>query len=148
MDEEKYNYLLNLGFSPLDIDDIEIYNSDIYKVETEKIRETIDFLLSFKLSKKELVKVITNNYDLITENVRRLKMIEVIYSEKIGLSNEEIKNLLLKNNNAFSLTITEFNNVVDYIISKGIHKEKLKGVILNHSDFVNLSLSDIKKVVY
>ena len=148
MDEEKYNYLLNLGFSPLDIDDIEIYNKDIYTIELDKLKETIDFLLSFKLSKKELVKVITNNYDLITENVRRLKMIEVIYSEKIGLSNEEIKNLLLKNNNAFSLTITEFNNVVDYIISKGIHKEKLKGVILNHSDFVNLSLSDIKKVVY
>lgn len=148
MDEEKYNYLLSLGFSPLDIDDIEIYNKDIYTIELDKLKETMDFLLSFKLSKKELVKVITNNYDLITENVRRLKMIEVIYSEKIGLSNEEIKNLLLKNNNAFSLTITEFNNVVDYIISKGIHKEKLKGVILNHSDFVNLSLSDIKKVVY
>ena len=117
-------------------------------METEKIRETIDFLLSFGFSKKELVKLITNNYDLITENVRRLKMIEVIYSDKIGLSKEEIKKLLLKNKNAFSLTITEFNNVVDYVINKGVKRDKLKEVVLNHSSFVNLSLNDIKKMVY
>lgn len=147
MDEEKYNYLLNFGFSPLDIDDIEIYNNGIYVVEFDEIKKTLDFLLTLDLSKKELIKIINNNYSLITENVTRLLRIKELYSERIGLNNKELGDLLRRNNQAFSITITTFNEIIDYIYSKNVSPEKLKNVISKHPSLVGMTLEEIKKMI-
>ena len=147
MDEEKYNYLLNFGFSPLDIDDIEIYNNGIYVVEFDEIKKTLDFLLTLDLSKKEVVKIIMQNYSLITENITRLLRIKELYSERIGLNNKELGDLLRRNNQAFSITITTFNEIIDYIYSKNVSPEKLKNVISKHPSLVGMTLEEIKKMI-
>ena len=141
MDGRVYNLLLSYGFTPLDIDDIEIDNSDIYNKSYEYLAGNLKFLKKRRIDNDSIVKIINNNPSIITGDIKKYKLIRNFFESTLSFSNEEFGLLIKNNNNILTNNINDMKNIIDYFIAKGINKNELKNKLLSNSGFLNYNVN-------
>ena len=99
MSDRVYNLLLSYGFTPLDIDDVEIDNKKIYNISYEVLAGNLKFLKKRRLDNDSIVKIIKNNPSIITGDIKKYKLIRNVFENTLSFSNEEFGMLINKNNN-------------------------------------------------
>lgn len=146
MKDEIYEFLFNYGFSKEKLKEFEEDNENIYFVTLNKIKENIDFFINKGLNKEEFIKLVNDNIFIITLSSKRKNAFEDIYIKKLNLSNEEIKYLLSINNNIYTCSPIEFDNIINYLnINKGYSYDNIKKLILSNPSIIDKTLEEIIK---
>ena len=95
MRDEIYEYLISYGFNKENLNKFEEENENIYFVSLDKVKENIDFFANKGLNKSEFINIVNINPFILTLSSKRKCAFDDIYINKLNLSNEEIKYLLL-----------------------------------------------------
>ncbi len=140
MSDRVYNLLLSYGFTPLDIDDVEIDNKKIYNISYEVLAGNLKFLKKRRLDNDSIVKIIKNNPSIITGDIKKYKLIRNVFENTLSFSNEEFGMLINKNNNILTNNIHDMKHIINYFIDKGISKDIIKNKILSKSEILNYNI--------
>ena len=140
MSDRVYNLLLSYGFTPLDIDDVEIDNKKIYNISYEVLAGNLKFLKKRRLDNDSIVKIIKNNPSIITGDIKKYKLIRNVFENTLSFSNEEFGMLINKNNNILTNNIHDMKHIINYFIDQGISKDIIKNKILSKSEILNYNI--------
>ena len=142
MNDDIFEYLINYGFSKENLDLFEEINEDMYFVSLNKVKENIEFFTSKGLNKEEIINLAIFNPFILTLSTKRKKAFDEIYINKLNLTNEQIKYLLLKNDNVYTCSPIEFEKIIDYFL-KYYSIDDIKQIILNNPSIINEKLDEI-----
>lgn len=144
MDEYVEEYLLRYGFSKDQIDYIKT-NPYISQVSKKHLINIIEYLEDYKISQKKIVKILSTNKWLISENYYRINYIEDLF-KKIGFNNAEYKIVLETNYKTLTINPKELIKTINYIISKN-NAINIKNFIINNPSIVSEKFVDAKKII-
>ena len=142
MNDDIYEYLINYGFSKENLDLFEEINEDMYFVSLNKVKENIEFFTSKGLNKEEIINLAIFNPFILTLSTKRKNAFDEIYINKLNLTNEQIKYLLLKNDNVYTCSPIELDKIIDYLL-KYYSIDDIKSIILNNPNIINEKLDEI-----
>lgn len=147
MRDNIYEYLREYGFSKEKVQSFDKENDEMYDVNLNDVKENIIFLESKGLNKNEIITLINNNPFMLTTAFNRRDAYDKIYMEKLKLTNDEIKYLLLKNSDTYTNSPIELDKIIDYLLNeKKYSYYNIKNIILNNPNIINLSLEELKKI--
>lgn len=147
MDEEVYNYLKEYGFSDEELDSFQEENDKMFFTDLEEVKKNTSFLEGKKLTKDEIINLLKINPFMITVKDNRLKALEQIYYNVLKVNDEELKQLLIDNSDAFIASPIELQKNIDYMSENKCSHESIKKFILSNPKVINMYLDEFKKIV-
>ena len=147
MPEEVYNYLTEYGFSNEELDNFEEENDKMFFVSTDIVKNNISFLEGIKLKKEDIINILRINPFMITVGNNRITALNKIYYEVLGLNNDDIKSLILKNADLYTASPIELEKNINYLKDKKCSIDMIKKFILDNPKVVNAYLDEFKKIV-
>ena len=147
MPEEVYNYLIEYGFSNEELDNFEEENDKMFFVSTDIVKNNISFLEGLGLNKEDIINILRINPFMITVGNNRITALNKIYYEVLGLNNDDIKSLILKNADLYTASPIELEKNINYLKDKKCSIDMIKKFILDNPKVVNAYLDEFKKMV-
>ena len=146
MKDEIYEYLKSFGFTDEDTKQIEKENTEIFYVNLKDVKDNIEFLLSKELIKTEIIGIIKRNPFMLTDEKNRREYYDKIYFNILKLNNQELKNLIKNNNDAYTSSPIELENIIKYL-SNNYNNENIKEFILSNPKIITIKLDEVKELV-
>ena len=147
MPEEVYNYLTEYGFSNEELDNFEEENDKMFFVSTDIVKNNISFLEGLGLNKENIINILRINPFMITVGNNRITALNKIYYEVLGLNNDDIKSLILKNADLYTASPIELEKNINYLKDKKCNIDMIKKFIMDNPKVVNAYLDEFKKMV-
>ena len=147
MPEEVYNYLIEYGFSNEELDNFQEENEKMFFTSIDIIKNNISFLEGIKLNKEDIINILRINPFMITVGNNRITALNKIYYEVLGLNNDDIKSLILKNADLYTASPIELEKNINYLKDKKCSIDMIKKFILDNPKVVNAYLDEFKKIV-
>ena len=147
MPEEVYNYLTEYGFSNEELDNFEEENDKMFFVSTDIVKNNISFLEGLGLNKENIINILRINPFMITVGNNRITALNKIYYEVLGLNNDDIKSLILKNADLYTASPIELEKNIYYLKDKKCNIDMIKKFIMDNPKVVNAYLDEFKKMV-
>ena len=147
MPEEVYNYLTEYGFSNKELDNFQEENDKMFFVSTDIVKNNISFLEGLGLNKEDIINVFRLNPFMITVGNNRITALNKIYYEVLGLNNDDIKSLILKNADLYTASPIELEKNINYLKDKKCNIDMIKKFIMDNPKVVNAYLDEFKKMV-
>lgn len=147
MPEEVYNYLTEYGFSNEELDNFQEENEKMFFTSIDIIKNNISFLEGIKLNKEDIINILRINPFMITVGNNRITALNKIYYEVLGLNNDDIKSLILKNADLYTASPIELEKNINYLKDKKCSIDMIKKFILDNPKVVNAYLDEFKKIV-
>lgn len=144
MDEYVEEYLLIYGFNKEQVDYIKT-NPFINQVTKTHLINIIKYLEECKLSSDIIIKMLSTNKWLISENYYRINYIDELF-KKIGFSNIEYTTILQKNFNTLTINPKELIETVNYIRNKD-KSLNIKKVLLENPNIISEKFDNAKLVI-
>lgn len=146
MRDNIYEYLINYGFTSEQLTRYKKENEDLYFVVLNIVKDNIEFLTKKGFTTKEIINIVDNNPFMLTVTSKRKNAFEDIYINKLNLSNEEIKYLLMNNYDMYTCSPVELNKIIDYLNNKGYSMDNIKKLLLSNTSIIDKNLDDIIKL--
>ena len=147
MSEEVYNHLIEYGFSNEELDNFQEENEKMFFTSIDIIKNNISFLEGIKLNKEDIINILRINPFMITVGNNRITALNKIYYEVLGLNNDDIKSLILKNADLYTASPIELEKNINYLKDKKCSIDMIKKFILDNPKVVNAYLDEFKKIV-
>ena len=147
MPEEVYNYLTEYGFSNEELDNFEEENDKMFFASIDIVKNNISFLEGIGLNKENIINVFRLNPFMITVGNNRITALNKIYYEVLGLNNDDIKSLILKNADLYIASPIELEKNINYLKDKKCNIDMIKKFIMDNPKVVNAYLDEFKKMV-
>ena len=147
MPEEVYNYLTEYGFSNEELDNFEEENEKMFFTSIDIVKNNISFLEGIGLNKENIINVFRLNPFMITVGNNRITALNKIYYEVLGLNNDDIKSLILKNADLYTASPIELEKNINYLKDKKCNIDMIKKFIMDNPKVVNAYLDEFKKMV-
>ena len=147
MPEEVYNYLTEYGFSNKELDNFQEENDKMFFVSTDIVKNNISFLEGLGLNKEDIINILRINPFMITVGNNRITALNKIYYEVLGLNNDDIKSLILKNADLYTASPIELEKNINYLKDKKCNIDMIKKFIMDNPKVVNAYLDEFKKMV-
>ena len=147
MPEEVYNYLTEYGFSNEELDNFEEENDKMFFASIDIVKNNISFLEGIGLNKENIINVFRLNPFMITVGNNRITALNKIYYEVLGLNNDDIKSLILKNADLYTASPIELEKNINYLKDKKCNIDMIKKFIMDNPKVVNAYLDEFKKMV-
>lgn len=144
MDEFVEEYLLIYGFNQEQIDYIKTnpYVSQVTKTHSINI---IKYLEENQLSQELIIKILSTNKWLISENYYRINYIEELF-KKIGFNDMEYKCILENNFNTLTINPKELIETINYIRNK-YKSVDIKTFLLKNPNLISEKFINAKKII-
>lgn len=129
MNEKIYNYLINIGFTEIELDTIEDQNELIFEAILQDITNNIDFLKQKDFNNNEIIQIIKTNPFMLTCTTNRKEYFNKIYIQKLGYKEEEIKDMLKRYPYLYTLSPLKVEKKINnYLESTSLEtvKERIK----------------------
>ena len=147
MPEEVYNHLIEYGFSNEELDNFEEENEKMFFTSIDIVKNNISFLEGIGLNKENIINILRINPFMITVGNNRITALNKIYYEVLGLNNDDIKSLILKNADLYTASPIELEKNINYLKDKKCSIDMIKKFILDNPKVVNAYLDEFKKMV-
>jgi len=147
MREEVYDFLREYGFTKEEVNYFEDENDDMYFTNLIEVNKNIEFLKNKGLNKEEIMQVFRYNPYMITVKNNRLDALNQIYLEDLKLSNEELKNLIIKNPDTYIVSVSELNKNIDYLKEHNCNIETIRNFLITNPQLVSMSPEEFKNIV-
>ena len=147
MPEEVYNYLTEYGFSNEELDNFQEENEKMFFTSIDIVKNNISFLEGLGLNKEDIINILRINPFMITVGNNRITALNKIYYEVLGLNNDDIKSLILKNADLYTASPIELEKNINYLKDKKCSIDMIKKFILDNPKVVNAYLDEFKKIV-
>ena len=147
MPEEVYNHLIEYGFSNEELDNFEEENEKMFFTSIDIVKNNISFLEGIGLNKENIINILRINPFMITVGNNRITALNKIYYEVLGLNNDDIKSLILKNADLYTASPIELEKNINYLKDKKCSIDMIKKFILDNPKVVNAYLDEFKKIV-
>ena len=147
MPEEVYNHLIEYGFSNEELDNFEEENEKMFFTSIDIVKNNISFLEGIGLNKEDIINVFRLNPFMITVGNNRITALNKIYYEVLGLNNDDIKSLILKNADLYTASPIELEKNINYLKDKKCNIDMIKKFIMDNPKVVNAYLDEFKKMV-
>lgn len=131
MVEEVYNFLLGYGFSIEQINYIEDINENIYLVTEYHAKKIIEFLKKFDLNKIEIINIISNNPEIISQKEKNLLGLYNLYKNYVNFSDEDIKNILINKTHLFIINYKKIKLFIESLQKKSKTDNEIRQQIIN-----------------
>ena len=112
-----------------------------------EVNKNIDFLKNKGLNKEEIMQVFRINPFMITVKNNRLEALDKIYLEVLNLTNEELKNLIIKNPDTYIVSVSELNKNIDYLKEHNYNIETIRNFLITNPQLVSMSPEEFKNIV-
>ena len=147
MPEEVYNHLIEYGFSNEELDNFEEENEKMFFTSIDIVKNNISFLEGIGLNKENIINILRINPFMITVGNNRITALNKIYYEVLGLNNDDIKSLILKNADLYTASPIELEKNINYLKDKKCNIDMIKKFIMDNPKVVNAYLDEFKKMV-
>ena len=147
MKEEVYNYLREYGFTKEEVYSFEEENEKMFFTNLNEVNKNIDFLMNKRINKEEVMHVFRHNPYMITVKNNRLEALDKIYLEDLNLTNEELKNLIIKNPDTYIVSVSELNNNIDYLKEHNCNIETIRNFLITNPQLISMSPEEFKNIV-
>ena len=84
---------------------------------------------------------------MITVKNNRLEALDKIYLEDLNLTNEELKNLIIKNPDTYIVSVSELNNNIDYLKEHNCNIETIRNFLITNPQLISMSPEEFKNIV-
>lgn len=144
MRDEIYEYLNSFGFTTENLKNFEKKNKEIFYVNLKDVKDNMDFLLTKELSKQEIINIVNNNPFMLTDEKNRREYYDNIYLNVLKLNKLELINLIKSNNDAYTSSPIELNNIINYLLN--IYDiEQIKNIVTYNPKIITMKLEEVKK---
>ena len=126
MPEEVYNHLIEYGFSNEELDNFEEENEKMFFTSIDIVKNNISFLEGIGLNKENIINILRINPFMITVGNNRITALNKIYYEVLGLNNDDIKSLILKNADLYTASPIELEKNINYLKDKKCSIDMIK----------------------
>ena len=147
MRKDVFDYLRIITFTDDEINYIEDKNDNIFYVNLIHAKKIITILRDLGLDIENIRKVLTKNVFLITEHTEKINEINKIYLEDLKLTNEELKNLIIKNPDTYIVSVSELNKNIDYLKEHNCNIETIRNFLITNPQLVSMSPEEFKNIV-
>lgn len=147
MREEVYNFLKEYGFTKEEIYYFQEENEKMFFTNLVEVNKNINFLMNKGLNKAEIMQVFRKDPFMITVKNNRLEMLDKIYLEDLKLTNEELKNLIIKNPDTYIVSVSELNSNINYLKEHNCTIDIIRNFIINNPQLVSMSADEFKNVI-
>ena len=147
MREELYNYLREYGFTKEEVYSFEEENEKMFFTNLIEVNKNIDFLINKGLNKEEVMHIFRKNPFMITVKNNKLDALNQIYLEDLKLTNEELKNLIIKNPDTYIVSVSELNKNIDYLKEHNYNIETIRNFLITNPQLVSMSPEEFKNIV-
>ena len=147
MREEVYEFFKEYGFTRDEIHYFQDENEKMFFTNLIEVNKNIDFLKDKELNKEEIMQVFRYNPFMITVKNNRLDALNQIYLEDLKLTNEELKNLIIKNPDTYIVSVSELNKNIDYLKEHNYNIEKIRNFLITNPQLVSMSPEEFKNIV-
>ena len=93
------------------------------------------------------MQVFRYNPYMITVKNNRLDALNQIYLEDLKLTNEELKNLIIKNPDTYIVSVSELNKNIDYLKEHNCNIETIRNFLITNPQLVSMSPEEFKNIV-
>lgn len=147
MREEVYEFFKEYGFTRDEIHYFQDENEKMFFTNLIEVNKNIDFLKNKGLNKEEIMQVFRIDPFMITVKNNRLEALDKIYLEVLKLTNEELKNLIIKNPDTYIVSVSELNKNIDYLKEHNYNIETIRNFLINNPQLVSMSPEEFKNIV-
>ena len=147
MREEVYEFFKEYGFTRDEIHYFQDENEKMFFTNLIEVNKNIDFLKNKGLNKEEIMQVFRIDPFMITVKNNRLEALDKIYLEDLKLSNEELKNLIIKNPDTYIVSVSELNKNIDYLKEHNCNIETIRNFLITNPQLVSMSPEEFKNIV-
>ena len=147
MREEVYEFFKEYGFTRDEIHYFQDENEKMFFTNLIEVNKNIDFLKNKGLNKEEIMQVFRIDPFMITVKNNRLEALDKIYLEVLKLTNEELKNLKIKNPDTYIVSVSELNKNIDYLKEHNYNIETIRNFLINNPQLVSMSPEEFKNIV-
>ena len=147
MREEVYEFFKEYGFTRDEIHYFQDENEKMFFTNLIEVNKNIDFLKNKGLNKEEIMQVFRYNPYMITVKNNRLEVLDKIYLEDLKLNKEELKQLIINNPDTYIVSVSEFNNNINYLKEHNCTIEIAKNFFITNPQLVSMSPEEFKSIV-
>ena len=147
MREEVYEFFKEYGFNRDEIHYFQDENEKMFFTNLIEVNKNIDFLRGNGLNKDEIMQVFRYNPYMITVKNNRLDALNQIYLEDLKLSNQQLKDLIIKNPDAYIVSVSELNENINYLKEHNCNIETIRNFLITNPQLVSMSPEEFKSVV-
>ena len=147
MREEVYEFFKEYGFTRDEIHYFQDENEKMFFTNLIEVNKNIDFLKDKGLNKEEIMQVFRYNPYMITVKNNKLDALNEIYLDNLKLTNEELKNLIIKNPDTYIVSVSELNKNIDYLKEHNCNIEIIRNFLITNPQLVSMSPEEFKNVV-
>ena len=142
MIEEVYDYLREYGFTKEELRTFEEKNYKLFGVNYSKVKDNINFLEGFNLSREDILKIVREDNYLLTLSNKKKEYLNKIYFNTLGFSREEVKNLLINNPDIYIDNPIMIEKTINYLMSEGYNINEIKNLIKENPKVLDIELED------
>ena len=147
MREEVYEFFKEYGFTRDEIHYFQDENEKMFFTNLIEVNKNIDFLKNKGLNKEEIMQVFRYNPFMITVKNNKLDALNQIYLEDLKLTNEELKNLIIKNPDTYIVSVSELNKNIDYLKEHNYNIETIRNFLITNPQLISMSPEEFKNIV-
>lgn len=147
MREEVYEFFKEYGFTRDEIHYFQDENEKMFFTNLIEVNKNIDFLKNKGLNKEEIMQVFRIDPFMITVKNNRLEALNQIYLEVLKLTNEELKNLIIKNPDTYIVSVSELNKNIDYLKEHNCNIETIRNFLITNPQLISMSPEEFKNIV-
>ena len=103
--------------------------------------------MMFSLLHLDFYQAFRYNPFMITVKNNRLEALDKIYLEVLNLTNEELKNLIIKNPDTYIVSVSELNKNIDYLREHNCNIETIRNFLITNPQLISMSPEEFKNIV-